>query len=264
MASNYYPFATAAIVQTYKPLEIGIQWTLDSAFRDIGPFQFTVEVSETPTFAELMYELPAADNFYAIDDKKVRQNSIIDVYYRVRLNTGSNKVYYSPALSWWANRANAHQRHIAAEICRREFVRYRYTGQKGWLLKRRNYGIQDPELLDPISGVPLTDNSADLGTGYLKGYYPPLPVTYSREAVENSAQLSHEGFGTTTQDSQRHRYVGFPGIEPYDVLVTEDNQRYRYVKVNGTYMPGTDILLIQSCEGILLPLTDPIYNIPIN
>jgi hypothetical protein len=29
-------------------------------------------------------------------------------------------------------------------------------------------------------------------------------------------------------------------------------------------MPGTDILLIQSCEGILLPLTDPIYNIPIN
>jgi hypothetical protein len=35
------------------------------------------------------------------------------------------------------------------------------------------------------------------------------------------------GFGTTTQDSQRHRYVGFPGIEPYDVLVTEDNQRYR-------------------------------------
>jgi hypothetical protein len=35
------------------------------------------------------------DSFYAIDDKKVRQNSIIDVYYRVRLNTGSNKVYYS-------------------------------------------------------------------------------------------------------------------------------------------------------------------------
>ena len=263
MASNFFPFATVDVVHTFRALELAIQWTLDSAFRDVAPFDFMVEVSETPDFSEVLYELSAGDNFFAIDDRKQRQAAIIDFYYRVRLKTGSNRVYYSPVIGNWANKVGQHQRLIATEITRREFVRYRYTGQQGWLLKRRNYGMQDPAQLDPITGVPLSDQSSDYGTGFTGGYYPPLKVTYSREAVENSSQLSQEGFGTTTQESQKHRFVGFPMIENYDILVTDTNQRYRYAKVNATYMPGTDILLLQSCDAVLLPMTDPIYNIPI-
>ena len=263
MASNYFPFATLDVVQTYRPLEVAIQWTLDSAFRDATPFNFVVEVSETPDFSTLLYTITAGDNFFAIDDKKQRQGATIDLHYRVRLSTGSGGNYVSPVVGHWANNANKHLYRLAAEITRREFVRYRFTGQKGWVLKRRNYGIQDPSQIDPITGVPLSDQTSDYGTGFPGGYYAPLKVTYSREAVENSSQFSQEGFGTTTQESQKHRYVGFPILEPYDILVSDTNQRYRYVKVNATYMPGTDILLLQSCDAVLLPLTDPIYRIPI-
>lgn len=264
MASDYYPFASVDVVHTYNPLEMALQWTLDSSFRDVAPFSFTVEVAETPDFSVLLYTLPGNDNFFVIDDKKQRQSTILDFYYRVKLVTGSNKTYYSPTVGHWANKSWRHLYNIASEIVRREFVRYQFTGQKGWLLKRRNYGIQDPTLLDPITGVPLTDQMSDHGTGFIGGYYPPLKVTYSREAVENSSQLSHDGFGTTAQESQKHRYVGFPMLEPYDILVTDTNQRYRYVKVNTTFMPGTDISLIQMCDAVLLPPTDPIYRIPIN
>lgn len=263
MASNYFPFATLDVVQTYRPLEAAIQWTLDSSFRDVAPLQFTVEVSETPDFSVLLYTLPAGDNFFAVDDKKLRQGTTIDLYYRVRLTSGSGGNYLSPVVGHWVNNANRHLYLIAAEITRREFVRYRFTGQKGWILKRRNYGIQDPSQLDPITNVPLSDQSSDYGTGFLGGYYPPLKVTYSREAVINGSQVSHEGFGTTAQETQKHRYVGFPVLQPYDIIVSDTNQRYRYTNVGATYMPGTDILIVQLCDAVLLPLTDPIYRIEI-
>ncbi|RTL07835.1 hypothetical protein EKK58_01420 [Candidatus Dependentiae bacterium] len=263
MASNHFPFATLSVVQTYRALEIAIQWTLDSAFRDVAPLNFTVEVSETPDFSVLLYSIEAGDNFFAIDDKKLRQGATIDLYYRVRLVTGSGGNYISPVIGHWVNKANKHLHRLAAEITRREFVRYRFTGHKGWVLKRRNYGIQDPTQLDPITGVPLSDQTSDYGTGFPGGYYPPVKISYSREAVENSSQLSSEGFGTTTQEVQKHRHAGFPMLEPYDIVVTDTNQRYRYVKVNATFMPGTDILLVQSADAVLLPLTDPIYRIPI-
>lgn len=263
MNASTFPFTSVRMVQTYKPLEVAVQWQLDAAFRDVGPFMFTVQVTETPDFSELLYTLPAGENFYVVDDRKLRQGAVTDFYYRVKLETGSQHTYTSPAIGHWANGATKHLFLTAREITRREFVRYRFTGQVGWVLKRRNYGIQDPTQLDPITGVPLTDQSTDFGTGFVGGYYTPLRVTYSREAVENTAQLSEQGFGTTCQESQKHRYVGFPVLEPNDILVTDTNQRYRYVKAAATFMPGTDMLLLQSCDCILLPPTDPIYKIEI-
>lgn len=263
MQDSTFPFVSVKMLQTFKPLEVAVQWQLDSAFRDIGPFNFTVQVTETPDFSELLYTIPAGENFFVVDDRKMRQGYVSDFYYRVKLETGSYHTYISPAIGHWANDATRHAFLKAREITRREFVRYRYTGQKGWILKRRNYGVQDPAQIDPITGVPLTDQTTDYGTGFVGGYYAPLRVTYSREGIENTAQLNEQGFGTTTQETQKHRYVGFPVLEPYDVLVTDTNQRYRYVKVNSTYMPSTDMLLIQSCDCILLAPTDPVYKIQI-
>ena len=263
MESSSYPFVDFKVVQTYRPLERALQWRLDSAFRDVGPFKFVVEASETPSFGKLLYKLPVTSGFYSVDDGKQPQSTIIDLYYRVRLLTGTDHIYCSAPVYFQSHGEKRSLYLRAKEIIRKEFVRFRYTGQKGWVLKRKNYGEQNPENLDPITGVPLTDNSSDLGTGYEGGYYDPLLVTYSREGIENSSQLNEQGFGTTAQESQKHRYVGFPILEPYDVLITDTNQRYRYTKVNSTYMPGTDLVLIQMCDALLLPPTDPIYSIPL-
>ncbi len=261
MPCNNYPFSSVRMAQTYNQLEVAVQWQLDPSFQDLGPFNFVVEVTETPTFDEVLYTLPAGDNFFVLDSKKLRQSHGINFYYRVRLTTGAQMEYYSPVIGHWANDTTRHLFLLAKEITRREFVRYRYTGQKGWLLKRRNYGIQSAGSVDPITGAPLTDHHSDFGTGLEKGYYPSVQVSYSREFMESTAQLSSEGFGTTTQEVQKHRYVGFPVLEPYDILVTDTNQRYRYVKCSPTCMPGTDMILLQICDAVLLPPTDSIYRI---
>lgn len=263
MMPPQYPFTDFKVVQTFKKLELALQWKVDPGFNDIGPFKFTVEVSESPDFKELTYTIPSTNSFSAIDNLKVRQGESVDFYYRVKLETGSPKTYYSSTITHWAKGEKRSLFLKAKEIVRREFVRYRYTGQLGWLLKRKNYGEKDPANLDPITGVPLTNDGPDFGTGFTGGYYSPLRVTYSRESIEAGSQLHEQGFGTATQEAQRHRYVGFPNIEPNDILVTDTNQRYRYDRVNSIYMPGTDIIIIQSCNALLLPPTDPIYSIAI-
>ena len=263
MRSSSSPFSSFMFVQTFISLEIALQWRIDPAFNDVGPFKFTVEVSEAPDFSVVLYTIPASNSFYCVDNTHQRQSSAVNLYYRVKLLTGADKEYFSAPLIYSTQVEKRGAFLKAKEIIRKEFVRFRYTGQRGWLLKRKNYGERDPANLDPITSVPLGDNGPDLGTGYTGGYYAPLRVTYSREGVENTVQLNEQGFGTTTQEVQKHRYVGFPHLEPYDVLVTDNNQRLRYNKVNLVLMPGTSLLLIQTCEAQLLPPTDPIYSIPI-
>lgn len=263
MATSFYPFVDFKMVQTYKPLERALQWKVDPVFRDLAPFNFTVEVSESSDFSTLLYSLAAGNGFYVTDATQQRQSEMIDLLYRVKLTTGSQKTFYSAPLIYFAKGEKRSLFLKAKEIIRKEFVRYRYTGQQGWLLKRKNYGEQDPDNIDPITGVPLTDNRTDFGTGIKGGYYKPLLVSYSREELQSSSQLNEQGFGTTTSELQKHRFVGFPIMEPYDILVTDSNHRYRYSKVSSTFMPGTDLIILQLCEATLLPPTDSIYSIEV-
>lgn len=263
MQSNYYPFVDLRVIQTYRKYERAIQWKLDPLFRGLAPFRFFVEVSEVPDFSDLLYTLPPTGEFYAVDIAGKAQGSGIHLYYRVRLETGDDKVYYSPVIIHHAQKEKARQYFLAREIMRREYVRFKYTGQKGWLLKRKNYGESDPTDLDPITGAPLHENTGSVGTGLVGGYYKPIPITYGREGADSSTELSHEGFGTSSQEVQKHRIVGFPMVEPYDVLVSDGNERYRYTKTAPVFMPGTDIVIVQTCDCSLLPPSDPVYSISI-
>ena len=263
MQNSYYPFVDIRMIQTFQKYERAVQWKLDPLFRGLAPFNFFVEVSETLDFSTLRYTLPAAAEFYAVDTTGDVQGKSVHLYYRVRLETGDDKVYYSSAVIHRSQKEKARQYFLAKEIMRREYVRFKYTGQAGWLLKRKNYGERDPADLDPITGAPLHENTGSVGTGFIGGYYKPIPMTYGRESVDSSMELSREGFGTSSQEIQKHRIVGFPMVEPYDVMVADNNERYRYTKVSPVYMPGTDIVLVQMCDCALLPPTDPVYSISI-
>jgi hypothetical protein len=260
---NRYPFTEVLVAQTFVPLERAIQWMLDPGFSDIGPFRFSVEAAEDQAFGRLLYVLDAGTGFHVIDRTRLRQGQTIDLIYRVRLRTGSGAEHVSEPILYLGGRQNRHQLQVAREIMRKEFVRMRYTGLSGWLLKRRNYGMRLPENLDPVTGVPLTDRSSDFGTGYEGGYYPAIRVTYSVEDGETEVRLHPEGAGTTASEQASHRYAGFPLLEPQDILVNKVNHRYRYSTVKTTVMPATAIAVVQQCGGALLPPTDPAYRLPV-
>ena len=122
MGNSFYPFVDFRIVQTYTALQRAFQWRVDSAFRDIGPFTFTVEASETPDFSTLLYSIAAGSGFYALDEEKLRQGEVADFYYRVKLATGSAHTFYSPTLVHTSHKEKRRLYLIAKEIIRKEFV----------------------------------------------------------------------------------------------------------------------------------------------
>lgn len=264
MTPNTYPFKNFYLVATTGYLQRAFQWVLEDRFTDTAPFTFELQASETSDFSSIAYTISAGSNYYALDNTKKLQSNIPALMYRVKLTTGSDRVFYSGILHYFDLPENAYHYQKAKEIVRKENVRFKYTGQNGWILKRKNYGEASANNLDPISKVPLSDRLLDYGTGKAGGYHTPVAIKYSREGKKIQTTLSPQGFGTVNQEAMRIRMTGFPLVTPYDILVTDNGPRYLFDEVNPTLMPGTDVVVVQSCEVNLIPFTDPLYKITIS
>jgi hypothetical protein len=257
-----YPFTAFKIVPTHQKMMRHFQWTLDPTFRGIKPFNFSLAASETPDFSEVVFAKDLGDTFYGVDDTLLKQNNLGSYLYRVTLITRDNKVYHSNVLNFFDKAENWQKYFTAREIVRKEFVRFRYTGQKNaYLLKRKNYGELNADELDPVSGVPLTDNTTDFGTGFVGGYHKPLQVIFSTENQQEHSSLNQQGMGFDHTEKLKIRMVGFPIVTPRDILVTEENIRYNFDSISTTYMPGTNIPIIQMADVTTIPPTDTIYNV---
>lgn len=264
MASN--PFIKIELLHLYDGgHHHAIQWTLDRSFKDETPFLFTVQVSETPDFSQLTYTLPASSHCLAIDRTNVLQVNAPSWYYRVKLETGSGAVYYSQSVFHEYKKTDSYKYWQAREIARREFVRMRYTGFPGYIIKRKNYGEIAKKYVDPISGVPISDSSVDNSTGFVGGYHTPLRIRFSEEAQDSKTSLNDDGTGVSYLESLKVRMVGFPVVAPKDIIVTDINGRYVIGDdVTYKYFPGTHILLAQLFVAKLLPFNDVVYNVLIN
>lgn len=261
----YNPFTFVKLIPSYGYGHV-IQWGIDPVFGESDPHIFTVQVSGTPDFSELLYEIAVNNAFSALDDKNVKQSFTMDLFYRVKLDTGSNNTYYSKNVNFSGARYGRREYVQAREIIRKELLRMRkYTGGQAFLLKRKIHGIQlnDPTV-DPITGVPLTDQHTGQGSHFAVGYYTPLAFYVSFEDDQKSRKQGPEGLGLTDITQQNFRTIGFPIVETYDVIVEPLNdQRYLVKQKEEHYFPGTDLILVQILETQLIPNTDPVYKIEV-
>lgn len=258
-----YPFTTFHINALNKS-QIILQWSLDPTFQGIAPLVFTMEISETPDFSQLIFSKDAGNTFFVVDDSKTRQSHAVSPIYRIKLTTGDSKVYYSENLNYFAQTEWWHQYLIAAEITRKELLRMKYTGNSGYLLKRKNYGELAEEDLDPISGLPLTDNKSNYANIISGGYHKPLAIVYSLEGNTSRTQQSPEGFGVTDIEQTSMRMVGFPIVAAKDVIVARFGNRY-LINGDAEYMQylGSNIIIVQQFTANLLQPSDPIHKIKV-
>lgn len=262
MKSN--PFVQFTVVPNFA-LGHAVQWKIDHAFDDLEPYNFTVEVSGTPDFSEIHYTLDAKDSFFILDDTNFKQSIYVDVYYRVRLDTSDKNTYYSKTVFFGSQLENRRQYRMATEIVRKELLRLRkFTGVDAHLIKRKAFGKVRKDAVDPISGVPITDNVSDFGTGLDGGYYKPLPILVSYEDGKYSRLLNEAGLGVSDMMDLSLRTIGFPIIESHDVISdTIGDSRFLVKNVTPSVFPGTGIVIIQKLEVSYLPTTDPIYQIKV-
>lgn len=258
----YNPFTSIKLIPSYGIGHI-IQWSIDPAFHISEPHQFIVEVSGTPDFSELLYTIKSGNSFSAIDDTNIKQSWTLDLYYRVRL-IAHREEFLSQNLAFSGSKYTRYTYINAREIMRKELLRMRkYTGSPVWLLKRKIHGKQlEDNTVDPVSGVPLTDQSGDYGSHFKDGYYDPLAFYASFEDLHATRTQQPEGLGMLEIFQRNFRTIGFPIIETYDIIVEPINDERYFVKDRQPfYFPSTDLIVVQTLECQLIPNTDPVYKI---
>lgn len=257
-----YPFSEVRVFLNYA---IGhtVQWTLDAAFKEDEPYQFTLEASETPNFEELIFSNPVGQAFYAKDNFMRKQSFHQSYIYRVKLETDSGNRYYSANVNHDTSSMDKRKYLLAAEMTRKELVDMSFTGRPGWLLKRKGYGQTASQEKDPISGVVMTDNYIDYGTGLVGGYHEPIKITYAKSAEDTQEGLSQEGYGGKQTKRIGIRMVGFPLVEKHDILVTAEDERFLFMKIVSKHFPGTNVILRQNCDLTRIASTDSVYKIQV-
>jgi hypothetical protein len=258
------PFTKITVTPNYAIGHL-IQWKVDPTFMEAEPYNFVVEVSGTPNFSDIAYELPAGDSFFVVEDNNFKQAIYVDLYYRVKLTTADRNTYYSQIIAFGSFIETRRNYKLASEIVRKELLRHRkYCGSTSYLLKRKAFGEVRKDAVDPISGVPITDNTSDFGTGLDGGYYKAVKVLASYESNKQTRLLNDGGLGTTETFEVLFRMVGYPNVESQDVIIDADSSnRFLVKQVDSVYFPGTSIVVVQKLQASMIPTTDPIYQIEV-
>jgi hypothetical protein len=246
-----------------------IQWELDTFFTGERPYNFSLEISETLDFSEIVASKKnLGDVFFAVDDSNLKQNWGPNHIYRITLTTADGKSYKSFPTLFGATPQERNKTAMAAEIIRKELLMCRTAGTSGWLLKRKAYGTKSKKTLrniDPVSGVPITDTrNEDYGVGIDGGYFDPVPCSYFAEANSQDKQLDPTGIGVKETYTSQVRFPGYPFFDVRDIICSSDGgQRYSIQAKNDKQFPGTNIIIIQKATLNLIPPSDTVYGIPI-
>ncbi len=258
------PFTKIYLQPNFKNGHV-ITWELDPAFVDAGPWVYTLEVSEVPTFTELVHTQTAQDIYWFIDKSDKKQDWSYAWYYRVKLQA-DGKTHTSPTIMLGGNKSTKQQYLTAAAIIQKELLlMQQYTGKVVYLLKRKINSTQAVALVDPVSNVPLVNSGQDNGTGFQEGYHKPIRIYTQNLQTKNSKKLNADGNGVDEMQAKVLRFVGFPIISPRDVIAFPQTDTRYVVGSTPTYtlFPGTEIVTVQTHTCLLLPNTDTAYSVPI-
>ncbi len=260
--SNNYPFKTVSINPNYR---IGheVQWDIEADFKGSIPFKFSVQLSDDLSFNNIISQTAPDDTFYTIESSKLVLNNNNNFLLRVKLEDGDGNEYFSKPQYLITNLKDRQKYLYAAEIMRKELLLSERAGYRCKALKRKVFGPSILSKLDPVSGVPLTYEPTDFGTGVDGGYYRPFATYYRMENIESEVKLNDQGTGINDNTVLRVSLPGFPILSVKDIIVTEDDIRYIINSLNFKYFPGTNIVIKQTGMLNMLPLSDKIYQLDI-
>lgn len=243
-----------------------IEWSLDRCFplEDSTPV-FYVEVAYGGgEWERLNPDDPVVDQCLYVDEAKYRCGKSSDVFYRVIASDGESEYASKPeaTLGVW----NTHDWLIARDIIRKEYLQLRkYTGDLGYLLKRRTHGVpcQNPSCLDNDLEIPTTTACPQcFGTGFQNGFYNAIPYWIQRENLATNKDVT-DSLGTLDPRSIKGRAVAYPRVDEYDMWVDADtNKRYivrgvqRAAEIRG--VPLVYMLVLNE-----VPASDNVFRVPL-
>lgn len=233
-----------------------ITWTVENRAGMADPSNFYVDKARSGgEWDQIAGPLPNACLY--VDPVIWDWNKDKNTFYRVRVQVAGTWEYSVPiqAIGEW----NREDYLKAREICRKEYLLMRKSGEDGLLLKRREWGSRCTCVDADTKEVTNKSCPLCLGTGITGGYYPsiPLPIGIQeppgRNRVLGEAGLAHD-------EVRMARAVAYPLITSNDIWIgNRTNERWQ-VRAIKTVAEIRRIPLVQVLELRLIPQTDVIYG----
>jgi hypothetical protein len=187
-------------------------------------------------------------------------NHTIYYYLRVVDNNTADYEDFGPAFSYeMADK-------VAAEIIRRKSIvleNPRYNAKEFYLLKKTIWNEECPRCFDPAT---LSARDADCpvcrGTGRYQGYYDPIMMKATRSDKPDYYQVNR--LGAFDDSSIYLNFLGFPKIDPGDVIVDKQNNRYVVQAPVKHTEKGMHVIEQAVRAKSILNKNDGVYDIDIN
>jgi hypothetical protein len=251
-----------------------IAWELFPNFNTPGPYHFYVDFGRPGTNEwEPLNQQPVVDSCAFYDTTQWHWDQLIDFYYRVRLvlpstvdQSGVCQVHVSQP-----QQANGFLSKrdwlMAREICRKEYLVQRKRANVtnvGWILKRRRWGTSCDRCKEfDTTEVQSTSCPRCWGTGFLGGYFRGVDFRITMEAPWAREFKRDENVSLTNNIQRLGRVVAYPYLDTNDVYVRRDTGERFYVNNLSSIAEISGVPIVLKVEVRLAPVTDIIYNIPI-
>jgi hypothetical protein len=267
-------FKRVWVSNVYVGGTVRVNWEMERAFADPGPYSFQLQWSHsgTPRGDDWTDVGSPTTSFFADDTKGTNGQRMFGktatVYYRVALTTDLG-CYVSPiagVLGTWTK----YDWLLAREILRQEQLNHKiFSSVKGYLLKARRYGVRCNDCRDSLDGE-IIDSTCGIcyGTGFVNGYYPPTEyyglldtTSPSRESRSLAQDGSTPGIGKRVVNTGRFLAV-LPMIQADAWVDANSDERY-YVHTVREAASWKSVPLVYNIELRLAPFSDALYLVPV-
>ncbi len=245
-----------------------VEWALKQNLNDPGPFTYQLQLGRTGSNLSddwVNVGLPVTNACLAVDDTQRLYGRTQWTHYRVRATTAL-ATYVSPPEPVYGRMPYADWRR-AREILRGWRVNLEKTpaGTKGSLLKRRLYGTACDCLDEMTYGVRNPQHETCYGTGFVGGYFDPIPCSYVEFPLKLTYNRTDDGRGTI-QDGPNAwvKMLNVPQVFSGDVWVNSNTDERWVVHEINSIAELRGVPLVISCQMSLVPFKDVIYQFPMS
>jgi len=250
-----------------------IVWEINPHFQEPNPWIFQLQVAEANVLPDNNSNWtdvgPPLVNLFSTTDSELRLSTGKEkiVYYRVKLTTADNQIFYSPIATIYGH-LDYKSNNIANEIVRKEDLRHRRlkASVEGYILKARRSGTPCPVCLDTRTGE-VTDSKCEtcFGTRWKGGFYPPMPAVYGDLGLVGDVHLRRDlqAEGMVMPYNIQARFLAAPFITAYDVWVNKTSDDRSFIHPIRVVAQIRGVPLIIDAELRQIPYDDVVYKFPV-
>ena len=251
-------------INSTLPVGQNISWKMAKNFQGVFPLHFYVDVA--PIGSEdwtTLNKVPVIDDCSYFDPNKYNYSVSVDQTYRIRVVDGDDNVFYSNPqhpLGNWSKRDYL----LAKEMMRKEYLELtKFTGVKGTLLKRRQWGPRCPRCLDPDTDA-VTDNKCFIcyGTAFIGGYFMGIEYWVKLSNLKRNKDVTDVAI--TDPFNRLGRSVAYPYLDTKDVWVSEDTNERWFISNIANEAEIRSIPIVYSSEYKKAPTSSVIYDVPLD